>query len=89
MYTIAKILLITRSIEPVGKKTFATLIFDLGNKTFVNYITFLTSFNLGLEIHFFQRAPIKFLEADKISILVFSQYANFADDFSKNLITKL
>lgn len=56
--------------------------------TFIIDIAFLASSNLDLGIYFFSRAQIAFLTADKASIFVSSEYADFANVFSKNLVTK-
>lgn len=76
-------------MELIGKKEFATTAFDLDNETFVIYIAFLASFDLGLKIYPFSRAQIAFLKTDKTPISIFSNYADFAGVFFKNLAAKL
>lgn len=68
---------------------FATIAFDLDGDTFLVYITFFTSFDLGLEVHSFCKAQIAFSKTDKTLISIFFHYANFINIFSKDLVLKL
>lgn len=68
------------------KKEFVAVAFDLQYEIFVVYITFLSS---DSSIHLLCRAQIALLKADKAFILVLSEYANFINILSSNLIAKL
>lgn len=42
-----------KRLELVGKKKFAASAFELNDETFIVYLDFLTSSDLGLEIYLF------------------------------------
>lgn len=76
----------TRRVELVRKKKFATAILDLNHKTFIIYIAFLAP---GSEVNLFCRSQIAFLKTDETSTFVLFEYTNFVDVFSKDLVAKL
>ena len=80
LYTIIEVLLITRSIELIGKKKFIVVALDPENKAFVVYIAFM---NLDSNIQPFWRANIVLLKAYETSTIIFSKYADFAMSYSK------
>lgn len=42
MYTIAEVLPITKQVKLIGKKNFATVVFDLEDEAFVVHIIFIS-----------------------------------------------
>lgn len=89
LYIIVKTFPIMRQVELVKKKEFVITTLDLNNETFVVYIAFLISFNLGLEIYLFQKAQIAFLKFDEAFTSGFFKYTDFMDIFFKDLAAKL
>lgn len=73
----------------VGKKTFAAIAFNLDNRIFVIHISSVIRSDLYLKIHFSRRSQITSLKADETSTSVASNYIDFIDIFSKDLIVKL
>lgn len=73
----------------VGKKEFVSLVFDLNNKIFVVYVTFLINLNLSVKVYPFYRTQIAFLKADEALTSVLFKYTNYVDVFLKDLAIKL
>lgn len=88
-YIIAKIPSTTRLVKLIWKIEFEATTLNRDYEIFIVYIASLTSSNLNLEVHYFCRAQIAFLKAYKVIISIFSEYTDFTNVFSKNLIAKL
>lgn len=73
-------------MELVGKKEFAAIAFNPKDKTFVVHVTSFASTN---DVHFSCRAQIAFLKVDEASIIISSEYFDFVDIFSLELIAEL
>lgn len=84
MYTTVKTLSTTKQVELDWKTKFTTAVLDLDDKIFIVHKAFFTS----TDIHPFSRVQIALLIQDNIFITVLSKYADFANIFSFNLITK-
>lgn len=89
MYITTKSLSIIRQVELIKKEEFASIVFDLEDKTFIIYVAFLVSLNLDIEIHFFGHAQIVLLKANKVFIVVPSKYIDLINIFSPNFVAKL
>ena len=95
IYTTKEALLTTRRIEPVGKKEFAAIAFDLESETFVVQVALLSSDTspsfspLGLDVHPFCRPQVSGLIAKEASTKVPVEYLDFADVFSPDFTSKL
>lgn len=70
----------------IEKKEFATVAFNLEDKVFVVYLTFI---NQDLDVHPSWIAQIALLKADKTPTSVYSEYINFINIFPKDLIVEL
>ncbi len=55
-YNIEDVLLTTRQVEQVRKKTFADTVFNQEHESFIVYIAFFTGFDLGVEVYLLQKA---------------------------------
>ena len=95
-YIIKKALPTTKSVELVEKKEFAAVILKPEYETYVIHIVFLSSnpliASLGsspFNIYPFQRPQISSLITEKALRKVSDKYANFADVFSLDLVSKL
>lgn len=77
-------------IKPIVKKKFTAIAFDSKNETFVVYIIFFTSLNLGVSIYLSCKTQIRVFLAKKTFIVVFDKYAKFINIFFvKKAITLL
>ena len=92
-YTTQEGLLTTRCIELVDKKKFAVAVLDLEHETYVVHIRSVNSIALPnfspLDVHPFHRPQIANLIAEEAFMKVFIKYADFADVFSPDLVSKL
>ena len=94
-YTIMKALSTTRRIELVCMKKFAATALDLESKTFIVYVTSLSSiilpssFPLKFDVHPSCRPQISGLIGKKALTKVFTKYLDFADIFLPDLASKL
>lgn len=88
MYTIAKVHSIIKKMKLIRKIKFVAIAFDLSNKIFIIYIAFSTSFNLGPKSYPFWKAQIVFPRTIQTLSSTSSEYSDFADVFSKNLVAK-
>ena len=91
----------TKCVELVGKKEFADIALDLKQETFIIYVASLNSIEslssvispisilLNVIIHLSHRPEIANLIAKKPFTKVSAKYADFADVFSTDLISKL
>lgn len=71
----------TKWVELVGKKEFATTALDLNNKIFIIYISFFINSNQYINVYLFCRAQIAILIIDGISIAILAKYNNFTNIF--------
>lgn len=85
-YITTEVLFTTRQIELIRKKKFVTAALDWGDEVFVVH---LASFNSDINIHPSCSVLITLLKIDETPTAIPSEYANFADIFSSDLITEL
>ena len=95
-YITKKTFLTTKCIELVRKKKFAAAALDPKYEIYVIYVAFLSFTPLVaslrstlLNIHSFQKPQIFGLIVKEAPIKVFDKYANFANVFSLDLVSKL
>lgn len=86
MYIPVKALLTTQKVELIGKKEFAATALDPDDEVFVVHVVFITSLNSAM--HLFYQAPIALLKINMASTTILSQYPDFADIYSPNLIAE-
>ena len=94
IYITKKAFSTTKRIELIGKKEFVAAALDLEHKTFVIHVAslfaaFFSSIPLDTDIHPFYKPQIVSLIAKKTFIKCSDEYVNFADIFSRNLVSKL
>lgn len=78
--------MIIKQIELIRKKVFIVAILNLKNEAFTVYIA---SIDQNSDVYTSFKTQIVFLKANKISIFVLSEYADFTDIFYKDLVAKL
>ena len=88
-YNTQKTFLITRRIELVEKKKFVITVLDLEHKIFIVHIASFSSIPLDADVHFSYKSQMAGLIAKKSFIKILAKYANFADIFFLDLISKL
>ena len=94
-YTTKKTFPITRCIELVGKKVFATAMLDPEHEIYIVYvgsvssIALSSSFPLNANVHLFCRPRVSGLIVKEVSTKVPAKYSDFADVFSLDLASKL
>ena len=89
LYTIEEALPTTKRVELVGKKEFAAAALDSRHETFVVHVAFLESPCQESDVHPSRRVQIAALVANKASILIPTEYSDFADIFSPELASEL
>ena len=77
---------ITRQVELIGKKEFATIAFDLEDEAFIVYIA---TISYNLDVHPSQTAQIVLLKANETLVSISIKYTNFINVFSKDLVDEL
>lgn len=87
-YTAAKALSTTKQVDIIGKKEFAVAVFDSKDETFIIHIASLTIANTD-KVHLFCKAKIALLKVDGAFKIVLTEYSNFADVISPELIMEL
>lgn len=85
MYTTVEALLITKQVELIKNKEFATVAFNPNDETFVVSVTFLRNTN----IYSCYRAQIALLIQDNTPTAIPYKYFEFANIFSLDLAAKL
>ena len=85
-YTTQEALPTTRRVEQVEKKEFAAAALDPEHETFVVHVASLTSF---AGVHPSRRPQIAGTVAEEAPTNVPAKYADFADVFSPDLVSKL
>ena len=92
-YTTQEALSTTRRVELVGKKEFAAAELDPKYETYVVYVgsvSFVASLSsFPLDVYPSRRPQIAGLIAKEAPTKVLAEYANFADVFSPDLVSKL
>ena len=88
-YIIEKDLPITKRVELVEKKEFATATFNPGYEIFVVHIVSLENPSQKSDVHPSCRAQIAALVANEAPTLISTEYSDFTDIFSPKLALKL
>lgn len=90
IYIIQKIFLTIKYIKLIGKKEFATAIFDLEYETFLVYVVLLNStMFINANIHPSCKCQIANLITKKTLIKMLVKYVNFVNIFSPDLVLML
>lgn len=70
----------------IRKKEFATIALDQIDEIFIVYATFFVIFD---EVHSSSRVQIALLKLDKIFTIIFSEFFDFTDIFSLELVAEI
>lgn len=87
-YTTIKALSTIKKIKLIGKKEFIAIVLDLDDDAFIIHIIFIVSTSSDL-VHLSRRAQIALPKVDEVLIAIPSEYADFANIVSPDLIAEL